>query len=87
MYRQQLRTAAKRDVEAHPEMAEAFKASGFNEHEVQNKVHYVCNAEIERKESTLGFELDRKMCGAHKNTKYRIRSKRIHILFYKDVKN
>ena len=51
IYRGQLQKAAQKDVEQRTEIAGAFEALGYNKHEVQNKTHYVCNSEIERKES------------------------------------
>ena len=54
-YRGQLQTAALQDVVNRPEIATAFAACGFDETEVRNKTHYVCNSEIERKESEGGL--------------------------------
>ena len=74
LYRQQLRTAAERDVERRPEIAQSFRDQGFDEAAVRNKTHYVCNAEIERQEcdaalarreglaSTIAFESDGHPC-------------------------
>ena len=74
LYRQQLRTAAERDVERRPEIAQSFRDQGFDEAAVRNKTHYVCNAEIERREcdaalarreglaSTIAFESDGHPC-------------------------
>jgi hypothetical protein len=73
-YREELRTAARLDVEQRPEVAEAFQTLGLGKHEVESKTHYVCNSEIERRESeealvrrdmmveTIAFESDGHPC-------------------------
>ena len=74
LYREQLRTAATRDVDNRPELVKAFGDAGVRKEDIANKVHYVCNAEIERKESdeaiarrvdlaeTVAFESDGHPC-------------------------
>ena len=74
LYREQLRVAAKRDTEARPEIAKTLTQQGWKETDVQNKTHYICNSEIERKESdaalgrrqkiteTVAFESDGHPC-------------------------
>ena len=80
LYRAQLRIAAERDVSTRPELATAFAAAGFDLREVQNKVHYVCNSEIERSDceaamakrdsisETVAFESDGHPCLIHKES-------------------
>ena len=43
-YRQDLRMAAERDTACKPALVGIFKSLGHDAREVQNKVHYVCNA-------------------------------------------
>ena len=74
LYRAQLRLAAERDTANHPEIARAFQEAGYDNRSVQNRVHYVCNAGIERLESdeaitkraaiaeTVSFESDGHPC-------------------------
>jgi hypothetical protein len=74
LYREQLRIAARHDVEQRPELASAFKSLGLEKQAVSSKTHYVCNSEIERRESedamrkrevmveTIAFESDGHPC-------------------------
>jgi hypothetical protein len=74
LYREQLRIAARSDVEQRPKVSDAFKTLGFDKQEVASKTHYVCNSEIERRESeeaivkrdsmveTVAFESDGHPC-------------------------
>ena len=61
LYREQLRTAAKRDTEARPEVAKILEQQGLKETDVQNKTHYICNSEIERCESDAALGRRQKM--------------------------
>ena len=47
-YRQDVRTPSERDVNARPDVAKTFKDLGCSDRDIQNKVHHVCNAKIER---------------------------------------
>ena len=51
LYREQLRVAAQRDTAARPQIAKTLAQQGWKETDIQNKTHYICNSEIERRES------------------------------------
>ena len=50
LYRDQLRTAAARDYEAHPDWVAVLSQDGRSQREITNKIHYVCNCITERQE-------------------------------------
>ena len=77
-YRAALRTAASRDVVAEADMASVISSNGFSPQQVSNKVHFVMNSGIERKECnaaiqrrsdlthTVAFECDGHPCKARR---------------------
>ena len=61
-YRDQLRTAAERDYAARPELVAALEKPGMDLTAVQNKVHYVVNSEMERREADEAMGKRADMC-------------------------
>jgi hypothetical protein len=54
-YNEVLKASAVADVHAHPAWVALLKDQGLDEHEVANKVHYIVNSTIERKECDTAY--------------------------------
>ena len=61
-YRNELRVAAERDCVARPDLVEAIKKPAMTISQIQNKVHYVVNSEMERRDSEEALERRAALC-------------------------